>query len=110
MMAYDRNKGISASSVSFSASGRYLFAGYKSEEAGSVVAWDTFKGEPVYELAHPSGVTCTSVSPDGNTLFTGCIDTIGRVSKGTVVELIKIRFGRKSEAFVNKIFRTKHCF
>jgi WD40 repeat protein len=84
MMAYNYQSKTNA--VSFSASGRLLFAGYEN----CCVAWDTLKGESVYSLEHSSAVLCLGVSPNGKTLFTGSDDAVGRVGAfffGVVNEL-----------------------
>jgi len=64
-------------SVSFSLSGRLLFAGY---DDFSCNVWDTLKGERVVVLqAHDNRVSCLDVSPDGMALCTGSWDSFLKV-------------------------------
>lgn len=65
-------------SVSFSRSGRLLFAGYDDFKC---CAWDTSSTEvPKYELAsHENRVSCLGVSPDGTALCTGSWDTLLKI-------------------------------
>ncbi|KAL9650122.1 hypothetical protein ABK040_011292 [Willaertia magna] len=65
-----------ATSISFSKSGRIMYAAYDEK---SVVAWDTLKGKIVQNLTleqdGPEGrVACLAVSPDGNALATASWD------------------------------------
>jgi len=60
-------------SVAFSISGRYLFAGYDDFNCN---VWDTLKGEKVYTLqGHDNRVSCLGVSSDGMALCTGSWDS-----------------------------------
>jgi guanine nucleotide-binding protein G(I)/G(S)/G(T) subunit beta-1 len=60
-------------SVAFSLSGRYLFAGY---DDFMVHVWDTLKGEQAFTLqGHTNRVSCLSVAPDGMALCTGSWDS-----------------------------------
>jgi len=64
-------------SVSFSISGRYLFAGYDDFNCN---VWDTLKGEKAYTLqGHDNRVSCLGVSADGMALCTGSWDSLLRV-------------------------------
>lgn len=64
-------------SVSFSISGRLLFAGY---DDFNVNAWDTLKGERVMTLqGHDNRVSCLDVSPDGMALCTGSWDSLLKI-------------------------------
>jgi len=64
-------------SLAFSASGRYLFAGYDDNNAR---VWDSLKGEVVGELAgHRNRVSCLGMSADGMALATGSWDTTLRI-------------------------------
>jgi len=64
-------------SVAFSKSGRYLFAGY---DDFNCHVWDTLKGEKVGTLtAHENRVSCLGVSHDGNALCTGSWDALLKV-------------------------------
>jgi len=59
-------------SISFSHSGRFLFAAYDDKK---VCVWDTLKGKKLADLAgHENRVSCLSVSPDGMALCTGSWD------------------------------------
>jgi len=60
-------------SVAFSVSGRYLFAGY---DDSLVQIWDTLKAEkPIGALSgHQNRVSCLGVGPSGNALCTGSWD------------------------------------
>jgi len=60
-------------SVSFSHSGRLIFAGYDDFVCN---VWDTLKGELVFRLAnHDNRVSCLGVNMDGTALCTGSWDT-----------------------------------
>eukprot|EP01116_Phalansterium_solitarium_P007654 TRINITY_DN2046_c0_g1_i1.p1 TRINITY_DN2046_c0_g1~~TRINITY_DN2046_c0_g1_i1.p1 ORF type:complete len:384 (-),score=57.11 TRINITY_DN2046_c0_g1_i1:270-1421(-) len=64
-------------SVAFSASGRYLFAGY---DDYNVIAWDTLRGEFVYKIdAHNNRVSCMQLSHDGKALCTGSWDSTMKI-------------------------------
>jgi len=64
-------------SVAFSSSGRYMFAGYDDTNCR---VWDTLKGEIVGELSnHRNRVSCLGVSSDGMALCTGSWDTFLKV-------------------------------
>eukprot|EP01088_Endostelium_zonatum_P003723 TRINITY_DN14907_c0_g1_i1.p1 TRINITY_DN14907_c0_g1~~TRINITY_DN14907_c0_g1_i1.p1 ORF type:complete len:347 (+),score=61.66 TRINITY_DN14907_c0_g1_i1:22-1062(+) len=64
-------------SVAFSKSGRYLFAGYDNHEC---MAWDTLKGDKVATLkGHSDRVSCLGVTSDGYALCTGSWDNTLRV-------------------------------
>lgn len=66
-------------SVAFSISGRYLFAGYDDFNCN---VWDTLKGEKVYTLqGHDNRVSCLGVSSDGMALCTGSWDSYLKVIK-----------------------------
>jgi len=59
-------------SISFSNSGRFLFAAYDDKK---VIVWDTLKGKQLQSLNdHETRVSCLSVSPDGYALATGSWD------------------------------------
>lgn len=60
-------------SVAFSLSGRYLFAGYDDFNCN---VWDTLKGDKVGTLqGHENRVSCLGVSSDGMALCTGSWDS-----------------------------------
>jgi len=64
-------------SVAFSISGRYLFAGYDDFNCN---VWDTLKGERVFTLqGHDNRVSCLGVSSDGMALCTGSWDSLLKV-------------------------------
>jgi len=65
-------------SVSFSKSGRLLFAGYDDHKC---FAWDTSMPEqPIFELVgHENRVSCLDVAPNGNALCTGSWDTLLKI-------------------------------
>lgn len=64
-------------SVAFSISGRYLFAGYDDFNCN---VWDTLKGERVFTLiGHDNRVSCVGVSSDGMALCTGSWDSLLRI-------------------------------
>lgn len=64
-------------SVAFSLSGRFLFAGY---DDFSCNVWDTLKGERVVSLVgHGNRVSCLGVSSDGMALCTGSWDSSLRI-------------------------------
>jgi len=64
-------------SVAFSISGRYLFAGY---DDFNCHVWDTLKGDRVGTLqGHENRVSCLGVSPDGMALCTGSWDSLLKV-------------------------------
>jgi len=60
-------------SVSYSLSGRFLFAGYDDYNCN---VWDTLKGDRVVSLqGHTNRVSCLEVSPNGMALCTGSWDS-----------------------------------
>mmetsp|Transcript_15863 Transcript_15863/g.40603 ORF Transcript_15863/g.40603 Transcript_15863/m.40603 type:complete len:345 (-) Transcript_15863:218-1252(-) len=64
-------------SVAFSLSGRYLFAGYDDFNCN---VWDTLKGERAGLLSgHDNRVSCLGVSVDGMALCTGSWDSLLKV-------------------------------
>jgi len=64
-------------SVAFSKSGRYFFAGYDDCNCN---VWDTLKGERVGVLSgHDNRVSCLGVSSDGMALCTGSWDSTLRI-------------------------------
>lgn len=66
-------------SVDFSNSGRYLFAGY---DDSTFIQWDVLTGRSVnanYTYTHDNRVSCLGVSPDGQALCTGSWDSTLRV-------------------------------
>ncbi|OLY80237.1 Guanine nucleotide-binding protein subunit beta-1, partial [Smittium mucronatum] len=65
-------------SISFSSSGRLLFAGY---DDFNVNVWDVLKSQRVAILsAHENRVSCLGVSKDGMALCTGSWDSTLKVS------------------------------
>lgn len=59
-------------SVDFSLSGRFLFAGY---DDNKILVWDTLKGEVLQSLQdHEARVSCLGVSPDGMAICSGSWD------------------------------------
>lgn len=64
-------------SVDFSKSGKYLFAGYDDNNA---TVWDTLSAEVIQTLeGHENRVSCLGVSEDGQALCTGSWDTLLKV-------------------------------
>ena len=64
-------------SVSFSLTGKYLFAGYDDYNCH---AWDTLTGAKVdNQSAHENRVSCLGVSKDGQALCTGSWDTLLKI-------------------------------
>eukprot|EP01113_Clastostelium_recurvatum_P010288 TRINITY_DN1507_c0_g1_i2.p1 TRINITY_DN1507_c0_g1~~TRINITY_DN1507_c0_g1_i2.p1 ORF type:complete len:362 (-),score=70.30 TRINITY_DN1507_c0_g1_i2:448-1533(-) len=78
MMAYALDDVVCAvTSVAFSISGRYLFAGYDDHKC---LVWDTIKGERMSSLqGHTNRVSCLGVSSDGMALCTGSWDSLLRI-------------------------------
>jgi len=78
LMKYSQdNIACGITSVAFSISGRYLFAGYDDFHCN---VWDTLKGERVFTLqGHDNRVSCLGVSSDGMALCTGSWDGLLRV-------------------------------
>jgi len=59
-------------SISFSSSGRLLFAGYDDQNC---LIWDTLRNEKIFSLnGHDKRVSCLSVSNDGKAVCTGSWD------------------------------------
>lgn len=59
-------------SIDFSTSGRFLFAGYDDKK---VIVWDVLKGTQVQTLdSHENRVSCLAVSPDGQSVCSGSWD------------------------------------
>lgn len=64
-------------SVAFSATGKYLFAGY---DDYNCYVWDTCHGENIDHLTgHENRVSCLGVTKDGSALCTGSWDTLLKV-------------------------------
>ena len=64
-------------SVSFSLSGRIMFAGYDDFNCN---AWDTLKGDRIAMLqGHDNRVSCSSTSPDGMAFCTGSWDSLLKI-------------------------------
>jgi len=64
-------------SVAFSVSGRYLFAGYDDFKCQ---VWDTLRGEAVWTLeGHDNRVSCLGVNVDGTCLCTGSWDSLLKI-------------------------------
>ncbi|KYR00050.1 G protein b-subunit [Tieghemostelium lacteum] len=64
-------------SVGFSISGRFLFAGYDDFTCN---VWDTLKGERVLSLlSHGNRVSCLGISSDGMALCTGSWDSVLKI-------------------------------
>jgi len=74
LMQYTHDKILCGiTSVSFSISGRFLFAGY---DDFNCYVWDTLTGKQVCTLAgHDNRVSCLGVSSDGMALCTGSWDS-----------------------------------
>jgi len=73
----EKNIMCGITSVAFSLSGRYLFAGY--DDFNSYV-WDTLKGKQVQSLlGHDNRVSCLGVSEDGMALCTGSWDSFLKI-------------------------------
>lgn len=78
LMTYsDENILYGITSVGFSFSGRYLFAGY---DDFNCIAWDTLTGDRIHTLeGHTNRVSCLGVSADGMALCTGSWDSTLRI-------------------------------
>ena len=78
LMAYTRDDILCGiTSVAFSISGRYLFAGYDDFHCN---VWDTLKGERIGILdGHDNRVSCLGISADGMALCTGSWDSVLKV-------------------------------
>jgi guanine nucleotide-binding protein G(I)/G(S)/G(T) subunit beta-1 len=64
-------------SVAFSISGRFLFAGYDDFNCN---VWDTLRGERLFTLqGHDNRVSCLGVSSDGMALCTGSWDSLLKI-------------------------------
>jgi len=64
-------------SIAFSLSGRFLFAGY---DDNTCYVFDALKGERLWGLAgHTNRVSCLGVSADGKALCTGSWDTLLKI-------------------------------
>eukprot|EP01097_Dermamoeba_algensis_P012114 TRINITY_DN97_c0_g1_i2.p2 TRINITY_DN97_c0_g1~~TRINITY_DN97_c0_g1_i2.p2 ORF type:complete len:137 (+),score=27.39 TRINITY_DN97_c0_g1_i2:749-1159(+) len=64
-------------SLAFSLSGRYLFAGY---DDNSCNVWDALKGDKLSTLqGHDNRVSCLGVSSDGTALCTGSWDNLLKI-------------------------------
>src|SRR5690349_14691787 len=69
---------VGITSIAFSSSGRYLFAGYDDCNCN---VWDTLKGDRIGTLtSHSKRLSCLGVSSDGKALCTGSWDSLLRVS------------------------------
>ena len=64
-------------SVSFSSSGRIMFAGYDCEPFG--VGWDVAFCEPVSTLKHEQNVSSVQVAPNGAAILTSSWDKLLRL-------------------------------
>jgi len=68
---------IGVTSVDFSISGRYLFAGY---DDFSCMVWDTLSGEKLHNLqGHENRLSTLGVNVDGTALCTGGWDNLLKV-------------------------------
>jgi len=68
---------VGVTSVAFSISGRFLFAGY---DDYNCCVWDTLRGELVFTLeGHDNRVSCLGVNVDGTALCTGSWDALLKV-------------------------------
>merc|ERR1711981_347767 len=78
LMQYSHNNILCGiTSVDFSISGRFLFAGYDDFNCN---VWDTLKGDKVYTLqGHENRVSCLGVSSDGMAVCTGSWDALLRI-------------------------------
>eukprot|EP01117_Protostelium_nocturnum_P014603 TRINITY_DN556_c0_g1_i1.p1 TRINITY_DN556_c0_g1~~TRINITY_DN556_c0_g1_i1.p1 ORF type:complete len:348 (-),score=114.41 TRINITY_DN556_c0_g1_i1:453-1496(-) len=78
LMKYSQeNASCGVTSVAFSSSGRYLFAGYDDFFCN---VWDSLKGERVFNLqGHDNRVSCLGVSSDGMALCTGSWDGLLKI-------------------------------
>lgn len=71
------NNQSAVTSIAFSISGRYLFAGY---DDFNCHAWDVLKGEKIFTLqGHENRVSCLGVSSDGMALCTGSWDSVLKI-------------------------------
>jgi len=73
VLVYKMNSvNVPITSVSFSKSGKYLFAG---QDDGTVNVYDTLRGDGLYKLdAHSLRVSCAFIAPDGMSLCTSSWD------------------------------------
>ena len=78
LMTYTHDKILCGiTSVAFSYSGRFLFAGY---DDFNCYVWDTLTGKQIGVLAgHDNRVSCLGVSSDGQALCTGSWDSTLKV-------------------------------
>jgi len=78
LMQYSHDNILSGiTSIAFSISGRFLFAGYDDFNCN---VWDSLKGERVFTLqGHDNRVSCLGVSSDGMALCTGSWDSLLRI-------------------------------
>lgn len=77
LIEYNHDNLCRITSVAFSISGRYLFAGY---DDFSCNVWDTLKGETAFTLQQKDHrVSCLGVSSDGKALCTGSWDGLLQV-------------------------------
>jgi len=78
LMTYcDEGVNCGVTSVAFSKSGRFLFAGYDDYQC---LVWDTLKGDRVFSLqGHDNRVACLGVSYDGTAICTGSWDFLLKV-------------------------------
>ena len=73
----DENIICGITSLSFSVSGRLLFAGY---DDFSCKAWDSLKQEKACQLiGHENRISCLGVNPDGKALCTGSWDSFLKI-------------------------------
>jgi len=78
-MVYAMSEGssVAVTSVAFSVSGRFLFAGY---DDFVVHVWDVLLGEKVWTLeGHDNRVSCLGVNVDGTALCTGSWDSLIKI-------------------------------
>jgi guanine nucleotide-binding protein G(I)/G(S)/G(T) subunit beta-1 len=69
MTYHEENIREGVTNISFSNSGRFLFASYDDKK---VICWDTLKGKQLINMTnHENRVSCVSVSPDGYAVATG---------------------------------------
>jgi guanine nucleotide-binding protein G(I)/G(S)/G(T) subunit beta-1 len=77
MVFSHENINCGITSVAFSISGRFLFAGYDDFMCN---VWDSLKGEKIYNLqGHDNRVSCLGVSSDGAALCTGSWDAFLKI-------------------------------
>merc|ERR1712154_45167 len=77
---YKESMETTVTSVSFSSSGRILFAGYDDEPFG--IGWDVAYSSPICKLFHNQNVSSLKVAPNGAAILTSSWDKMLRLWVG----------------------------